>query len=53
MICHEGGTKGGHPMERLNQIQKRTALEQARDVMAIPLAAIATFFYVVWQLVAE
>ena len=40
-------------MERLNQIQKRTALEQARDVMAIPLAAIAIFFYVMWQLVAE
>jgi hypothetical protein len=40
-------------MESLSQTQKRTALEQTRDVMAIPLAAVATFFYAVWQLVME
>ncbi|HJT51890.1 MAG TPA: cupin-like domain-containing protein [Nitrosospira sp.] len=40
-------------MESLGQTQKRTALEQAKDALAIPLAAVATFFYVVWQLVME
>ena len=40
-------------MEIAGQPKKITALTRARDTLAIPLAGIATFFYVLWQLVVE
>jgi hypothetical protein len=40
-------------MMSAGKTKKRTALAQVRNVLATPLAGVATFLYVMWQLVIE
>ena len=40
-------------MMSAGKTKKRTALTQVRNFLATPLAGVATFLYVMWQLVVE
>src|SRR5688500_17511154 len=40
-------------MESAGKLQKGTVLPWVRNVMAVPLAGVATVLYVMWQLVTE
>ena len=40
-------------MESAGKTKKRTALAYVRNLLATPLAGVATILYVMWQLVVE